>query len=64
LGAPTEAATHGAIKNCGGHLKAQMALYPIELLLVARSIVDEGFVKPPATFDSRVPPHQVVFLIF
>jgi len=63
LSAPTKATTQGAVKNCRGHLKALMALYSVELLLVARSIVDEGFVKPSATFDSRVSSNQVIFLI-
>jgi len=40
-----------------------MALYAVELLLVACSVVDKRFVEPPATFDSGVPSHQVILLI-
>ena len=52
MGAPTEATAQGAVENSWGHLKALMSLYAVELLFVAGSIVDEGFVEPSATFYS------------
>jgi len=39
-----------------------VALDSIELLLVAWSVVDEGFVKPPAAFDGGMVSDDVVFL--
>jgi hypothetical protein len=63
LSAPTKAATHGAIKNCGGHLKALVALHAVELLFVAGSIMHERLVEPSATFDGCVSPHQMIFLV-
>jgi len=62
LNSPTKATAHGAVDERRGHLNALMALYPIELLLVAYSVMDKRFVEPPATFDSGVPSHQVILL--
>lgn len=45
-------------------MDASVALDAVELLFVAWSVVDEGFVKPSATFDGGVVSDDVVFLGF
>ena len=39
---------HGAGEDRGRHLNALVALYAVELLFVARAVVNEGFVEPSA----------------
>jgi hypothetical protein len=55
---------HCAGKKRRRHLKALMAPYAIEFLLIADSVVNERFVKPSAAFDSRVSSNKMVLLIF
>ena len=64
LSTPTETAMHRAVKERGRHLKALMALYAVESLLIADSVVNNRFVKPSATFDSGVSSNKMILLIF
>lgn len=41
-----------------------MALYAVESLLIANSVVNKRFVKPSATFDGGVSSNKVILLIF
>ena len=41
-----------------------MALYAVESLLIADSVVNKRFVKPPAAFDSGVSSNKMVLLFF
>jgi hypothetical protein len=64
LSTPTKTAMHRAVKKRGCHLKALMALYAVESLLIADSVVNERFVKPSAAFDGGVSSNKMVLLIF
>ena len=64
LSAPTKTAMHRTVKKRGRHLKALMALYAVESLLIADSVVNNRFVKPSATFDRGVSSNKMIFLIF
>ena len=41
-----------------------MALYAVESLLIADSVVNKRFVKPSATFDGGVSSNKMVLLFF
>jgi len=55
---------HRAVKKRGCHLKALMAPYAIESLLIADSVVNKRFVKPSAAFDGGVSSNKMVLLFF
>jgi hypothetical protein len=64
LGSPAEDAFLGAVERGGRHLNALVAFDAVELLLVARSIMDQGFVEPFAPFDGRMIADDMVLLSF
>ena len=64
LSTPTKKAMHRAGKKRRRHLKALMALYAVEFLLIADSVVNKRFVKPSAAFDGGVSSDKMVLLIF
>ena len=64
LSTPTKTAMHCAVKKRGGHLKALVALYTVESLFIADSVVNKRFVKPSAAFDGGVSSNKMVLLFF
>jgi len=50
LSSPAEQTLLGATENSGRHLDALVRFDAVELLLVARPVMDQGFVEPSAPF--------------
>jgi len=55
---------HRAGKKRWRHLKALMAPYAIESLLIADSVVNKRLMKPSAAFDGGVSSNKMVLLLF
>jgi len=53
-----------AIEGGWCHLYALVRFYPIELLFVARPVMDQRLIEPPAPLNSRVPADKMVLLFF
>ena len=64
MSTPTKTAMHRAVKKRGRHLKALMALYAVESLLITDSVVNKRFIKPSAAFDGGVSSNKMVLLFF